>query len=795
MTTLTQALTQARPLPPSPYRGIECFRYIDQQIFAAREDETWDVLSNVLIYRGVLLYGDSGSGKSSLVNAGLIAAALKERLIPNRLRIQPRRGKEIKIERIPTESEDKPPYLPSIFISDKDRALSLEISLRDFCKRLIRLEQAPADEPRPLLIFDQFEEFITLFEEALRGGDTAEAKLAQKEAPEVQRTLLRTFTRLMEREILPIKVLFVFREDYLAKLNLLFEACPDLLDQYVRLLPPRVEEAEKIIRAPFVNEELKSSFIRKGPGQGGKEIPEQLARAIAVQLQERSENGFINLSELQLVCRKLWESPDPVRFFQEKNGNIQKILEEHWADVLVKLGELYDPAIALLGHMVTSSNTRNIVSEHDLRNHEKDSFTPRQIEGALEALIERQLVRREPRHQIYFYEIASEFLVPWIQQKKAARHAKIEARKLAAERQKRNLWIGVSVLGTLLALATGLAFYSIQQRKAAEVARVAAVESKRQLEIENDRAGKIIDLMTDLTSENAEDRLRGVQELDTLVKDHTLQPQLAPVILATVVNDKDSRVSSAASTLLSPLLTQESSKGLRESIIKSVENNPEIAKKLPARVYIQISSNSQRPRADKIANALRNTGIVVPAYALMDIRHAPSKNELRYYKSPEGSGASSAVYGLNEILKTIRDADGQPWKDVPLPPSSSVRPGHFEIWFSADRATLTLIFEDEKGGSLKPKSFSATLTPADGGTPITRSYLSPSNLGVYFSRLFAASPIIAAPGEYELSVQMQGFLPYKKSIELKPGKQDMKVQLAPAKSDVSPSKDDQPTKK
>jgi len=108
--------TKAPPLPETPYRGIESFRYIDQQIFSARDDEAWDLLSNILIHRGVLLYGDSGSGKSSLINAGLIPAALKENLIANRLRVQPRRSKEFKIERIPTESDDKPPYLPSLFI-------------------------------------------------------------------------------------------------------------------------------------------------------------------------------------------------------------------------------------------------------------------------------------------------------------------------------------------------------------------------------------------------------------------------------------------------------------------------------------------------------------------------------------------------------------------------------------------------------------------------------------------------------------------------------------------------------
>ena len=685
------ASTNVPPLPDSPYRGIESFRYIDQQILSARGDETWDLLSNILIHRGVLLYGDSGSGKSSLINAGLIPAALRENLIANRLRIQPRRGREIKIERIPTESDDKPPYLPSTFIdkgSNRDEVLSLEISLEDFYKVLDGLRKAPA-RCRPLLVFDQFEEFITLFEEALRGGETPEAKLAQHEAPDVQQAIFATLTRLMEDETLPVKILFVFREDYLAKLNLLFMTCPDLLNQYVRLLPPRVEQAEKIIRAPFVSEELKRNFIREAPGKAVKEIPVQLAKDIATQLQERSESGFVNLSELQIVCRMLWESPDPVQFFTKNNGDIQKVLEVYYSGVLSKLAELQDPAIALLGHMVTSSNTRNIVSEPDLKSNEKDNFTPEQIDQALEVLVERKLVRREPRHKIYFYEIASEFLVPWIQQKKAARLSEIKARKLAAEadqklkqseKQKRSLLIGAIVLTSLLVIAVGLAVYSRFEHTVAEKALATAERAKKDLKVEKDKSDRIIKGLNDLVDQDAQVRLAAVKDLIALNKSGELPPDLVPVILG--VTSKDEKTISDAASYFFPSALQEAKTSLTASILRSAEETTTVAEtnKLPPRVYVQIASKEQRPRADKIASALRGKGFIVPAYALVDGRHAPSTNELRYYKSTDEAGGPDP----NAILQTIKRADDPNWSIAALKSSSSVRSGHFEIWFAND---------------------------------------------------------------------------------------------------------------
>lgn len=776
MTTLAQ---KAPPLPEVPYRGIASFRYIDQKIFSAREDETWDLLSSVLIYRGVLLYGDSGSGKSSLVNAGLMSAASKENLIAHRLRIQPWRGKEIKVERIPIESDDQPPYLPSVFVEEgsaKAKELNLEISLKDFNECLEKLRDAPPNKPHPLLIFDQFEEFVTLFEEALRGGETPEAQLAQREAPEVREAILSTLVTLMEDEMLPVKVLFVFREEYLAKLNLLFKVCPELLDQYVRLLPPRVEVAEEIIRAPFIDEELKTKFTGDAPGERGEEIPEHLAGAIAAQLQQRSENGFINLSELQIICRKLWESSDPVKFFQDKDSDVQKVLEDYWANVLEKLGDLYDPAIALLGHMVTSSNTRNIVSEPDLKFHEKGNFTTEQIEKALGALVNRKLVRREPRNKIYFYEIASEFLVPWIQHKKTARLAQIEANKLTieaeqklkqAERERRILFYGAIALGLLLILAVSSAFYSNNLKKVADEARNKAIEAETTLQTQKDYFANLIKLLNQLTNQNTQVRLAAVNELVVLNQNGKLPPGLLEVIVSVISNDENEQISKAASPFFTSLVAEAemnpSGSDLTDSILKTAQEKNTALTNIPPRVYIQIASDDQRARADKIAAVLRSIGFTVPAYQVVSSNHVPKTNQLRYYKSLDNAETSS---NLNKALNQIKAVDGPNWSPVELKRSSSVRPGHFEMWFAseptaaptptpsptaAQKVLVKLILKDEQGQDLD-SSMKVRVSLED--VPY-------SDTTIMDSRSFSA-----LPGNYLLFVQAPGYELYRQRITL-----------------------------
>jgi hypothetical protein len=148
--------------PREPFRGIEQFRFIDRPIFFERRDEIRRLIRLVSIYRGTLLYGESGVGKSSVINAGFIPAMLEEGFLPERLRVQPVPGAELVVERLALSNEGTAPFLPSRFAADDEARTRLVFSTSDVHARL-GLEHSGG---APLLIFDQFEEFITLFEEA-----------------------------------------------------------------------------------------------------------------------------------------------------------------------------------------------------------------------------------------------------------------------------------------------------------------------------------------------------------------------------------------------------------------------------------------------------------------------------------------------------------------------------------------------------------------------------------------------------------------------------------------------------
>lgn len=698
------------PLPDAPYRGIEPFRFTDQQIFAARSEETWTLLSNVTLYRAVLLYGASGTGKSSLINAGFLPQALKENYVPDRIRVQPFAGREIKIERIRMSgNEESASYLQSNFApSDGDAsAESIELSLAAFKASLQRFRLKPNEAgdalfqavqvERPLLIFDQFEEFITLFEEAQRVGTAAETKLALEQVPAAQQDILATLVDLIQDETLPIKIIFSFREDYLAKLSLLFDYCPELMDQAQRLLPPSIEELPQIIRAPFTNPELRAHFL-KTKKSTSSEISEPLAQKISAELAHRSEGDTANLTELQIVCQRLWQASDAEAMFA-KDG-IEGLLKSYGTDVFRHFApELRDPAVVLLSHMITASNTRNIISEEDLlsRTGECD-FQPEQCSSALAALGRSQIVRREPRHSIYFYEITSEYLVPWIKDRVAERKSneerrlaeqtqrKLEAERLQAieslEAEQRRSRIFKRVLAAMIMLGAAVIVVGLFAYRQYDKARKAEKQN-----------AEILEVLRLVTSQKPEEKLESIAKFDKLVKNKQITPELAGAAVQSFLESDDQRVVDAGYAFTQANRAVADAPGVADAIAEAAEGNEILAKKLPARFYIHIADESQLAPARQLAAFLKKEGYVVPGIEKVGPKGVQG-NELRYFRESDPGFPSP-----QQIEALLNRANAGQWNRryvAGFEQSAKIPPGQFELWF-ASPGTLVLKPEDEQG--------------------------------------------------------------------------------------------------
>lgn len=153
----------AAPTPPlwegSPFPGLRAFTPEDAPIFFGRGRETDALIRKVADTRFVAVVGASGSGKSSLVGAGLIP-----RLRDNAIASELRASKDWQIARL-TPGSDPLGALASALKTTPDALKTDTHALENATAAL--LPDAPA-WAEVLLFIDQFEELFTLANESAR---------------------------------------------------------------------------------------------------------------------------------------------------------------------------------------------------------------------------------------------------------------------------------------------------------------------------------------------------------------------------------------------------------------------------------------------------------------------------------------------------------------------------------------------------------------------------------------------------------------------------------------------------
>ena len=148
----------------SPFVGPRPFEKEDSDRFFGRTRETEELLSLIIAHRAVLVYAQSGAGKSSLLRAGVIK------------RLEEQQYQVLRSARVHglLPNDVPPESVQNIFVyhalqywaatlpsgqSIKDHA---KTTLCEFLKPLVAAPEAGEDGSPPLIvIFDQFEEFFT----------------------------------------------------------------------------------------------------------------------------------------------------------------------------------------------------------------------------------------------------------------------------------------------------------------------------------------------------------------------------------------------------------------------------------------------------------------------------------------------------------------------------------------------------------------------------------------------------------------------------------------------------------
>jgi FtsZ-binding cell division protein ZapB len=113
----------------------------------------------------------------------------------------------------------------------------------------------------------------------------------------------------------------------------------------------------------------------------------------------------------------------------------------------------------------------------------------------------------------------------------------------------------------------------------------------------------------------------------------------------------------------------------QKAIEQSLSSNPEAARVLP-RIFVHIRAASQRAKASKIANALRQQGSIVPGVQIL-VNEGPDETQVRYFHPTDEEEAG-------KIAQAISDAGGPKAVIKLVSGYPNIRPRQYEIWFTAD---------------------------------------------------------------------------------------------------------------
>ena len=372
-----------------PWPGLASFREQDEYFFKGRGPDIEELHGLVERERLTVLFGVSGLGKSSLLQAGLFPRLRMGNILPVYIRLDFGQSSASLSEQV----------FAAIAGQVQEKAIEAPLHTEQetlwayFHRKDAEFWDARNRIVVPLLCFDQFEEIFTLgYEDLERRADLKKflielADLVEGRCPESVKARLDAnpddaknfnFSRH------PYKLIFSLREDYLAHLEGLRELMPSVIHNRMRLLHMNGEQALTVAN------QTQGRLMEPG-------VAETVVRLVGgKQGEDRRELSGLRIEPalLSLVCRELNEKRITNKASQidaqSVASNREQILENFYAralndqspelrhfieDKLITVSgfrnsEAYDNAVGLPG--ITAEALARLVQRRLLRLEERD---------------------------------------------------------------------------------------------------------------------------------------------------------------------------------------------------------------------------------------------------------------------------------------------------------------------------------------------------------------------------------------------------------------------------------------
>jgi len=349
--------------------------YHEGQAIYGRDSEISAITESITYNIQTFIYGKSGIGKTSIIQAGIFPRLRQLKFFPVVIRLIFYNNESLNsvIKRLVEEEAYRAnakigkPSLKRIFIDDADVSTA---SLYEYFSK-VKFEDECQNIYIPVLIFDQFEETINNEENWQRTVDFLRDDLYD----------LMDNSDIIHGKHLPYtnyRIVFSMREDYLYCLE-------DIIDNFSFW-----ELRYNRFRIKALTDENAQEIIIRTSGQNGLELgnEKKIIHAIIYIAKNNNSTRFteINTALLSLTCSLLWTNSINGCVYYNDLRKLGSYLNSYYDDTCSRIGR--KATRYLEKELLTKDGRRNSVDEREAIGSKKVSI------GQLDYLVNNKLLRR-----------------------------------------------------------------------------------------------------------------------------------------------------------------------------------------------------------------------------------------------------------------------------------------------------------------------------------------------------------------------------------------------------------------
>lgn len=475
------------------YPGVKPFETSERNLFFGRDRDIEDLLDLIWLEKLVVLFGKSGYGKSSLINAGILPE-LEHESVPIVVRL----GSYV-TGQMPTPLENLRSKIDEILADNIAFDFLETLDTPKTLWRQVKRKQT-AESRRFVFIFDQFEEFFTYPPADQQAFKEQLAELLYTEVPQSIRNLndrLENAQQTLIATSFDAKALFSIRSDRMSLLDSMKDKLPSIFQKRYELKGLTEEQARQAIEKPAQSEGDFVSPVFHYSDKALRLMTRKLAET------KGTHRSGIEAFQLQILCEYLedlvikGEVPGNLIEPQYFEGKINEIYEGYYQRLLDKIDpDMRHAAQLLIEEQLLFEDEKT----GEARRLSVDSGVLINETGVTQALLHQLestfLLRRESTATGGFnYEVSHDTMIAPIliskAQRKALERAALERKE--AQRKQRRLLAILAAAMIALAIVIGVVVYVLKLRDDALHARDEAELAKNEAIQARDKAQKALE--------------------------------------------------------------------------------------------------------------------------------------------------------------------------------------------------------------------------------------------------------------------------------------------------------------